>query len=72
LGTRQGDEPAGESKKEGGTRSQAGSGAGRGRRNQNYEVRHEGKKTRRSAGSVKKAVKNVGNSRKRVEKRLAR
>ena len=39
---------------------------------QDYEVRYEAKKTRRSAGAVKKAVKKVGNSRKRVEKRLSR
>jgi hypothetical protein len=39
---------------------------------QDYEVRYEAKKTRRSAGAVKKAVKKVGNSRKRVEKRLGR
>jgi hypothetical protein len=39
---------------------------------QNYEVRYEAKKSRRSAGAVKKAVKKVGNSRKRVEKRLGR
>ena len=39
---------------------------------QGYEVRYEAKKTRRSAGAVKKAVKKVGNSRKRVEKRLGR
>ena len=39
---------------------------------QNYEVNYEAKKTRRSAGAVKKAVKKVGNSRKRVEKRLGR
>jgi hypothetical protein len=37
---------------------------------QPYEVEYEAKKTRRSAGSVKKAVKKVGNTRKRVEKRL--
>jgi Protein of unknown function (DUF3606) len=37
---------------------------------QDYEVRYEAKKTRRSAGSAKKAVKKVGNSRKRVENRL--
>ena len=37
---------------------------------QDYEVRYEAKKTRRSAGSVKKAVKKVGNSRNRVEKTL--
>jgi hypothetical protein len=38
---------------------------------QDYEVRYEGKKTRKSASAVKKAVKKVGNSRKRVERRLA-
>jgi hypothetical protein len=37
---------------------------------QNYEVKYESKKTERSASAVKKAVKKVGNSRKRVEKRL--
>jgi len=36
------------------------------------EVRYEAKKTGRSASAVKKAVKKVGNSRKRVEKRLGR
>ncbi len=39
---------------------------------QNYEVGYEAKKTGRSASAVKKAVKKVGNTRKRVEKRLAR
>jgi hypothetical protein len=39
---------------------------------QNYEVRYESKKTGRSASAVKKAVKKVGNPRKRVEKRLGR
>jgi hypothetical protein len=39
---------------------------------QNYEVRYEAKKTRKSGSAVKKAVKKVGNSRKRVEKRLGR
>jgi hypothetical protein len=39
---------------------------------QDYEVRYEAKKTRRSAGAVKKAVKKIGNSRKRVEKTLKR
>ncbi|MDA9445660.1 hypothetical protein XI00_26445 [Bradyrhizobium sp. CCBAU 21359] len=34
------------------------------------KVRYEAKKTGRSASAVKKAVKKVGNSRKRVEKRL--
>ncbi|MCC8956119.1 DUF3606 domain-containing protein [Bradyrhizobium sp. Pear77] len=37
---------------------------------QDYEVRYEARKTGRSAASVKKAVKKVGNSRKRVERRL--
>ncbi|MDA9420942.1 DUF3606 domain-containing protein [Bradyrhizobium sp. CCBAU 53380] len=54
--------------------------AGRGRKQdrarvakgQDYEVRYEAKKTGRSASSVKKAVKKVGNSRKRIEKRLGR
>jgi hypothetical protein len=39
---------------------------------QDYEVRYEAKKTRRPSAAVKKAVKKVGNSRKRVERRLAR
>ena len=39
---------------------------------QDYEVRYEAKKTRKSASAVKKAVKKVGNARKRVEKRLGR
>jgi hypothetical protein len=39
---------------------------------QDYEVGYEAKKTRRSARAVKKTVKKVGNSRKRVEKRLGR
>jgi hypothetical protein len=39
---------------------------------QDYEVRYETKKTGRSSAAVKKAVKKVGNSRKRVEKRLGR
>jgi hypothetical protein len=37
---------------------------------QDYEVSYESKKTRKSAGAVKKVVKKVGNSRKRVEKAL--
>ncbi|NLS69660.1 MULTISPECIES: DUF3606 domain-containing protein [Bradyrhizobium] len=37
---------------------------------QDYEVSYEARKTRKSAASVKKAVKKVGNSRKRVERRL--
>jgi len=37
---------------------------------QDYEVRYEGKKTRKLAASVKKAVRKVGNSRKKVEKSL--
>jgi hypothetical protein len=39
---------------------------------QKYEVGYESNKTGRSASAVKKAVKKVGNSRKRVEKRLGR
>jgi hypothetical protein len=39
---------------------------------QSYEVKYESKKTGRSASAVKKAVKKVGNSRKRVENRLGR
>jgi hypothetical protein len=39
---------------------------------QDYEASYEVKKTRRSSSTVQKAVKKVGNSRKRVEKRLGR
>ena len=39
---------------------------------QDYEVRYESKKTGKTASAVKKAVKKVGNARKRVEKRLGR
>lgn len=39
---------------------------------QKYEVGYEAKKTGRSASAVKKAVKKIGNSRKRVEKQLGR
>jgi phage-related minor tail protein len=39
---------------------------------QDYEVRYEAKKTKKSATAVKKAVKKVGSSRKRVERRLGR
>jgi hypothetical protein len=39
---------------------------------QDYEVRYEAKKTKKSASAVKKAVKKVGSSRKRVERRLGR
>ena len=39
---------------------------------QDYEVKYEAKKTRRSAASVKKAVKKLGNIRKRVERKLGR
>jgi hypothetical protein len=39
---------------------------------QDYEVRYTAKKTKRSAGAVKKVVKKVGSSRKRVERRLDR
>jgi hypothetical protein len=37
-----------------------------------YEVRYEAKKTKKSVSAVKKAVKKVGSSRKRVERRLGR
>ena len=37
---------------------------------QDYEVRYEAKKTRRSKAAVKKAVKKVGTGRKKVERRL--
>lgn len=39
---------------------------------QHYEVRYEAKKIGRSVSAVKKAVKKVGNGRKKVEKRLGR
>lgn len=39
---------------------------------QDYEVGYEAKKTGRTRSAVKKAVKKVGPSRKRVERRLAR
>lgn len=39
---------------------------------QDYEVGYEAKKTGRSAAAVKKAVKKVGNSRKKVESKLGR
>jgi hypothetical protein len=39
---------------------------------QDYEVNHAAKKTKKSASAVKKAVKKVGSSRKRVEHRLGR
>jgi len=39
---------------------------------QKYEVGYEAKKTGRSTSALKKAVKKVGNGRKKVEKRLAR
>jgi hypothetical protein len=51
-------------------RAQAGPGARSA--GQDYEVDYETKKTRKSAAAVKKAVKQVGNSRKRVERRLGR
>jgi hypothetical protein len=37
---------------------------------QDYEVRYAAKKTRKSASAVKKAVKKIGSSRKRVVKAL--
>jgi hypothetical protein len=39
---------------------------------QDYEVAYEAKKTNKSKAAVKKAVKKVGNTRKRVERRLER
>ncbi|GGI34287.1 DUF3606 domain-containing protein [Bradyrhizobium guangdongense] len=39
---------------------------------QQYEIAYEAKKTRKSASAVKKAVKKVGNSRKKVERKLGR
>ncbi len=39
---------------------------------QDYEVRYESKKTGRSKAALKKTVKKVGNSRKKVERRLGR
>ena len=39
---------------------------------QDYEVRYEAKKTGKSAKQVKKAVKSVGPSRKKVERTLGR
>jgi hypothetical protein len=37
---------------------------------QDYEVRYESKKTGKSKGAVKRAVKRVGTSRKKVDKAL--
>ena len=39
---------------------------------QDYEVRYEAKKSGTSKAAVKKAVKKVGSSRKRVERSLSR
>jgi len=39
---------------------------------QDYEVRYEAKKKKTSAAAVKRAVKKVGNSRKKVERKLGR
>jgi Protein of unknown function (DUF3606) len=39
---------------------------------QDYEVRYTAKKSGRSASAVKKAVKKVGTSRKKVERKLGR
>jgi hypothetical protein len=38
---------------------------------QKYEVAYEAKKTKKSAGAVRKAIKKVGNSRKKVSKVLS-
>ena len=39
---------------------------------QDYEVRYEAKKKKKSVAAVKRAVKKVGNSRKKVERALSR
>ncbi len=39
---------------------------------QKHEVRYEARKTDKSKAAVKKAVKKVGNSRRKVERRLSR
>jgi Protein of unknown function (DUF3606) len=39
---------------------------------QGYDVKYEAKKTCRPSAAVKKAVKKVGNSRKRIERRARR
>ena len=39
---------------------------------QDYEVRYQAKKSGKSRAAVQKAVKKVGSSRKRVERRLGR
>lgn len=39
---------------------------------QDYEVKYEGRKTGRSASDVRKAIKKVGNSRKKVTRALSR
>jgi len=39
---------------------------------QDYEIQYEAMKIRRSKPAVKKAVKKVGNTRRKVERRLAR
>jgi Protein of unknown function (DUF3606) len=52
--------------------ARAGTGQAKVAGGQKYEVSYEAKKTGKSASAVKKAVKKVGNARKKVEKRLAR
>jgi hypothetical protein len=39
---------------------------------QDYEVRYEAKKKKKSAAAIKGAITKVGNSRKKVESRLGR
>lgn len=39
---------------------------------ENYEVKYEARKTGRSAADVRKAIKKVGNSRKKVTRALGR
>jgi hypothetical protein len=38
---------------------------------QKYEVAYEAKKTKKTSSTVRKAVKNVGNSRKKINKALS-
>jgi hypothetical protein len=59
----------GQGKEEDRPRAQAGP---RARCGQDYEVRYEAKKKHRSKAAVKKAVKKVGSSRKRVDRALGR
>lgn len=42
------------------------------RRRQTYEVGYEAKKTGKARGTARKAVKKVGNSRRKIERALSR